>query len=125
MLGYKTPELKNIGYVPAKIDDILNYIPSRLSGLCIVLSAFILRYDWRRAFKIMMRDARNCPSPNSGYTMAPTAGSLNIQLVKKNTYVLGDDVKKITKDDISRAVKLSKLTIFIFTLISLFIFILL
>jgi adenosylcobinamide-phosphate synthase len=64
----------------------------------------------------MMRDARNCPSPNSGYTMASTAGALNIQLIKKETYILGDADKEINKDDISKAVDLSKLTIILFTL---------
>lgn len=116
MLGYKTDELINIGFVPAKIDDILNYIPSRIAGLYIVLSAYLLKLDAKNAYKIMIRDAGNCPSPNSGYTMATTAGALNIQLVKKGTYILGDDNKKITKEDISKAVELSKLTILLYTL---------
>ena len=124
MLGYETPELKNIGYVPAKLDDVLNYIPARLSGIIMVLASLILGYDWKNAYKIMMRDARNCPSPNSGYTMATTAGCLNIQLIKKGTYVLGDDINTITKNDITKAVKLSKMTMFLFTLISTVIFVL-
>lgn len=62
-----------------------------------------------------MRDARNCPSPNSGYTMASTAGALDIMLVKKDTYVLGDENKEIEVEDIEKAVKLSKLTIILFT----------
>lgn len=62
-----------------------------------------------------MRDARNCPSPNSGYTMASTAGALDIMLVKKDTYVLGDENKEIEVEDIKKAVKLSKLTIILFT----------
>ena len=123
MLGYKTDELEKIGFVPAKLDDILNYIPARLSGVLIVISAYFLKYDYKNAYKIMLRDARNCPSPNSGYTMAPTAGALNIKLIKKNTYTLGDENKQITKDDISKAVSISKLTIFLFTLIVLFVFI--
>lgn len=117
MLGYKTDELINIGYVPAKIDDILNYIPSRISGLCVVISAYFLNLDGKNAYKVMMRDARNCPSPNSGYTMATTAGALNIQLIKKDTYILGDDNKDITKEDISKAVSLSKVTIYLFTIV--------
>ena len=125
MLGYKTDELINIGFFPAKIDDILNYIPSRIAGLFIVLSAYILELDGKNAYKIMMRDARKCPSPNSGYTMATTAGALNIQLIKKDTYILGDDNKVITKDDISSAVKLSKLTLILFTLTIIILFILL
>ena len=122
MLGYKTKKLKNIGYIPAKVDDILNYIPSRLSGLFIILSALILKYNWKNAYKIMMKDAKNCPSPNSGYLMATTAGALNIQLIKKETYILGDNLKDITKDDITNAVKLSKLTITLFTIISIIVY---
>ena len=125
MVGYKNDELINIGFIPAKIDDILNYIPSRIAGLFVVLSAFLLNFDYKNSFKILKRDARNCPSPNSGFTMAPSAGALDIQLIKVDTYVLGDNIKNIEINDISKAVKLSKLTMFLFTLaISLFIIIL-
>lgn len=116
MLGYETDELKNIGFIPAKMDDILNYIPARIAGLYVVISAYLLKLDGKNSFKVMMRDARNSPSPNSGFNMASTAGALNIQLIKKDTYILGDDNKEITKDDISRAVDLSKLSIILFTI---------
>ena len=124
MLGYQTDELINIGYVPAKIDDILNYIPARISGIFIVISSFILRYNGSNAFRIMMRDARNCPSPNSGYTMATTAGALDIQLVKKDTYILGDNTRVITADDISKSVRLTEMTIILFTVTVIVLFIL-
>lgn len=116
MVGYTTDELRDIGYFPAKIDDILNYIPSRIAGVYVVISAYLLKLDGKNSFKIMMRDARNCPSPNSGFTMATTAGALNIQLIKKDTYILGDASREINRDDITRAVNLSKLTIILFTL---------
>jgi adenosylcobinamide-phosphate synthase len=116
MVGYETDELKDIGFVAAKVDDILNYIPSRIAGIYVVISAYLLKLDGKKSYEIMRRDARNCPSPNSGYTMATTAGALNIQLVKKDTYILGDANKTITKDDITKAVNLSKLTIILFTL---------
>ncbi|MBR6992863.1 MAG: cobalamin biosynthesis protein [Methanobrevibacter sp.] len=116
MLGYKSDELIHIGFFPAKIDDILNYIPSRIAGLFVVISAFILGLDGKNSFNVMMRDARKCPSPNSGYTMASTAGALNIQLIKKDTYILGDSNKEIVADDISKAVNLSKLSIVLFTI---------
>lgn len=116
MVGYENDELKYIGFFPAKIDDLLNYIPSRIAGIYVVLSAYLLGYDGKNSFKIMKRDARNCPSPNSGYTMATTAGALNIQLIKKDTYILGDDIKPIETSDISKAVKLSKLTLILFTI---------
>lgn len=121
MLGYKTDELINIGFFPAKLDDVLNYVPSRVSGLFVVLSAYLLRYDGMNAYKIMKRDARKCPSPNSGYTMAPTAGALNIQLVKKDTYVLGDNTHEINVSDISKAIRLTSTTIALFTIFILII----
>ena len=114
MLGYTSDELIDIGFIPAKLDDFLNYIPSRLSGLFVVLSAY-------NAFKIMKRDAKKCPSPNSGYTMAPTAGALNIQLVKKDTYILGDNTNEINVLDISKAINLTSLTIALFTIFILII----
>lgn len=116
MLGYKTDELINIGFFPAKLDDVLNYIPARIAGIYVVISAYLLSLDGKNSFKIMRRDARNCPSPNSGFTMATTAGALNIQLIKKDTYILGDANKSIDRNDITRAVNLSKLTIILFTL---------
>ena len=106
-------------------NDILNYIPSRIAGLFVVLSAFCLNFDYKNSYKILKRDARNCPSPNSGFTMASAAGALNIQLIKLDTYILGDNNKNIETSDIGRAVKLSKLAIFLFTVtIILFIIIL-
>ena len=116
MVGYKSDELKDIGFVPAKIDDILNYVPSRIAGIYVVISAYLLKLNGKNSYEIMRRDARNCPSPNSGYTMATTAGALDIQLIKKNTYILGDANREIGKDDITRAVNLSKMTIALFTL---------
>ena len=121
MLGYKTPELVNIGFVPAKLDDILNYIPSRIAGIFVIISAYLTGLDSKNSYRIMMRDAGNCPSPNSGYTMAPTAGALNIQLIKKNTYILGDNTVEIDLSHISKAVKLSSMTIFLFTIFILII----
>lgn len=125
MLGYKSDELIHIGFVPAKIDDILNFIPSRIAGIFMVISAYILNMDWKNAYKIMRRDARSCPSPNSGFTMATAAGALNIQLIKKDTYILGDSNKDITSDDISKAVRLSRFTIILFTITIILLFTLL
>lgn len=116
MVGYKTDELINIGFFAAKIDDILNYVPSRIAGIYVVISAFLLKLDGKNSFNVMMRDARKCPSPNSGYTMASTAGALNIQLIKKDTYILGDNNKDIIAEDISKAVELSRLSIILFTI---------
>ena len=119
MLGYTTDELIDIGFFPAKLDDFLNYIPSRISGVLVIISAYLLGYNGKNAYIIMKRDARKCPSPNSGYTMASTAGALDIQLVKKDTYILGDNTYEINVLDISKAIKLTSLTIALFTVIVL------
>lgn len=121
MVGYKTDELINIGWFSAKLDDILNFIPARLSGFVIIVSSFILRYDWRNAYFIMMRDSKNLESPNSGYPMAAIAGALNIQLVKKDYYVLGDNINKLTEEYIGKSVDICKFSIFLFTIFFIFI----
>lgn len=119
MVGYKNEKLMYIGYFPAKIDDILNYLPSRIAGLLIVLSAYILKFNYKNSYLMYRRDAKRCPSPNSGYTMATVAGALDIQLTKKNTYILGDSNRPIEIGDISSTIKISKLTMMLFTLIVL------
>lgn len=120
MIGYENDELKIIGYIPAKLDDVLNYIPSRIAGIYIVISSCLLKYNYKNSYKMFKRDAKNCPSPNSGFTMATTAGALDIQLIKKETYVLGDKNKEIDSTDINKAVKLSKITMFLFTITIIF-----
>ena len=122
MVGYKTDELMNIGYVPAHIDDALNYIPARFSGALIIVSSAMMGLNWRNASYIMKRDARNCDSPNSGYTMATVAGALNIQLEKEGVYTLGDGFNPINVDCIDNAIDLARLSIFLATLFFMFVF---
>ncbi|MDO5851518.1 MAG: cobalamin biosynthesis protein [Methanobacteriaceae archaeon] len=114
MLGYKTKELINIGYFSARLDDVLNYIPARIAGLYVVFAAFCLRYDWKKSYKMLRRDARKTPSPNSGYPMAATAGALNIMLVKKDVYKLGDKRNKLTSKQISKAINITKVSTLLF-----------
>lgn len=114
MVGYKNEENLLIGWFPANLDDIINYIPARFCGILIVLSAFLLKLDYKNSYKIMKRDARVPPSPNSGFSMAATAGALNVQLVKPNTYILGDPKEELTTDKINDAIKLTKITTLLF-----------
>lgn len=116
MVGYETDELINIGYVPAKLDDIVNYIPARFSGALIVVASLAMGLNWRNSYFIMRRDARAGPSPNSGYTMSAVAGALNIQLEKENVYTLGDPVHKIETECIEKAIDITRFTIFLATL---------
>jgi len=121
MVGYKTKELSNIGFIPAKIDDILNFIPARFSGALIVIASLALGLNYKNSFFILKRDAKNCSSPNSGYTMSAVAGALDIQLEKENTYILGDCINKLKTDDITKAIDLTRLTIAFSTLFYIFI----
>ena len=116
MVGYETDELINIGYVPAKLDDIVNYIPARFSGALIVVASLAMGLNWRNSYFIMRRDARAGPSPNSGYTMSAVAGALNIQLEKENVYTLGDPIHKIETECIEKAIDITRFTIFLATL---------
>ena len=122
MLGYKTDELYNIGYVSAHLDDVLNYIPARISGILMIISSAILGLNWRGAHYIMKRDARNCDSPNSGYTMATVAGALNIQLEKEGVYTLGDNLHPIKVECIEKAIDIARFTIFLITIFFFFVF---
>jgi adenosylcobinamide-phosphate synthase len=123
MVGYKTPENINIGWFPAKVDDLLNYIPARITGIIIVLSALILRLDWKNSYKIMIRDARNTPSPNSGYTMAAAAGALGIKLEKPGYYQIGDNINPLKIETITQAINLTKITVFLFLILSILLYI--
>lgn len=117
MMGYKTPKYINTGWFPAKFDDLLNYFPSRITGVLMIIAAWILRMDWKNSYKIMLQDARKTPSPNSGYTMAAAAGALGIQLKKKGIYQLGEPNNPLMIETISKAILLTKVTVLIFLII--------
>lgn len=116
MLGYETEKLKEIGYFPAKWDDILNYIPARITGYYIVLASLLLKYDYKQSYDVMKKYARKTPSPNSGYSMAATAGALNIILTKEGVYTLGYGNDELTKEKITDAIKITKVTSLLFIL---------
>jgi adenosylcobinamide-phosphate synthase len=124
MVGYKNEENKIIGWFPAKLDDLLNYIPARITGILVVVAALILGMNWRNSYHIMMRDARNTPSPNSGYSMAAAAGALDIKLNKPGVYQLGDNKFSLNHETITDAIKLTRVTIFLFAVFSSIIFLL-
>ncbi|MDI9617816.1 cobalamin biosynthesis protein [Methanothermobacter sp.] len=114
MVGYLDDENRDLGWFPARLDDILNYIPSRLTGLLMVLAAFFLSMNWENSMRILLRDARRTPSPNSGFTMAAAAGALSVQLEKPGVYVLGDPRDLLSVEKLKEALKLSSLTLVLF-----------
>ncbi len=114
MIGYKTDIFKNIGWFAAHCDSVLNYIPSRLTGLIMIISSAILKNNWKNSYKIMMRDGKNTESPNAGYPMAALAGALETKFEKINHYKLGDGEIILTKDHVYSAISIMKLTSILF-----------
>lgn len=86
MVGYKNDRYINFGWFPAKLDDAANFVPARITGFLIIASSFILRKNFKDSFKIMLRDGRKHPSPNSGISEAAIAGALGIKLGGSSTY---------------------------------------
>ena len=86
MIGYRNEKYLYFGRAAAKLDDVLNYVPARITGLLFVASAWLLGFDHRHALRIMQRDADKHPSPNGGYAEATVAGALHIRLGGVNSY---------------------------------------
>jgi len=96
MLGYRTEELKNLGWASARLDDLANWVPARLS-LPIIAAARPSRAG--QILKTALRDHAATPSPNSGWPMAAAAGALGIRLEKPGVYVVGEGgAEPSTKD---------------------------
>jgi adenosylcobinamide-phosphate synthase len=111
MVGYKNDKYFYFGRASAKLDDVLNYIPARISAYLMIVASFILKMNGKNAYKIYKRDRYNHASPNSAHTEAVCAGALEVQLAgdayyfgklyKKKT--IGDALRPIEYDDIRRA----------------------
>ena len=86
MLGYKNDKYLYFGRVAARLDDVANFIPARLTGLLFICAAVVLNLDYKNALKMMRRDARKHPSPNGGWAEATVAGALRIRLGGMNYY---------------------------------------
>ena len=123
MVGYKNPENIDIGWFPARLDDILNYIPARITGFLVVLASIFAGFDYKSSWKVMLSDARSTPSPNSGYPMAAAAGSLGIQLIKPGVYKLGNPKNELKPEMIKKAIKLTIITVTLFLMIIILILI--
>ncbi len=122
MIGYKDEKYINIGMAAAKLDDIVNFIPSRLSALFIIAACFLLGYDYKNSLRIWKRDRLNHSSPNSAQTEAAFAGGLDIRLGGDAYYFgklykkkfIGDNIKQIQYKDIKSANKIMFTTAFLF-----------
>ena len=111
MLGYKNERYLYFGRVPAKLDDVANYLPSRLAALLWVAAAAFTHNDAKGAWKIWRRDRRRHASPNSAQTESACAGALGVQLAGPAYYfgqyypklTIGDALRPIEPEDILRA----------------------
>lgn len=114
MIGYKNEKYKWFGTFGARLDDFCNFLPSRISALLLVDSAWLCGFNWKNALKIWKRDRRCHHSPNSAQTESAVAGALEIQLagdavyggVVKTKPTIGDSLREIEMSDIKRANKL-------------------
>ena len=123
MVGYKNERYKCFGRCAAKLDDFVNYIPSRISAYIMIFSCIILgkKYDQKNALRIYKRDRRKHASPNSAQTESVCAGALSVRLAGDAYYFgklvkkeyIGDDIKKISCEDIKKANNLLYMTAFI------------
>jgi len=114
MIGYKTTLFKNVGWFGAKCDTVLNYAPSRLTGLVMILGALILGYNWKESLYIMRRDSRKLESTNAGFPMAALAGALGTRLEKMDYYTIGNGSIEFTKSHIISAITLMKVSSILF-----------
>ena len=129
MLGYVEPPYKNIGLVPAKMDDAANFLPARLSALLMIAAGFLLGFDAKNGWRVFRRDRFNHASPNSAQTESVCAGLLGVRLagdawyhgvLHKKKYI-GDDTRDITHRDILLACRLLYMTAFLNLLLCVFV----
>ena len=118
MLGYKNEKYLYFGRFPARMDDVFNYIPSRITALFMIAAAFLTGMDGKNAWKIYLRDCRKHASPNAAQTEAVCAGALRVRLAGDAVYFgrlykkeyLGDSLRPIEAEDIRRAGRLMYVT---------------
>lgn len=118
MVGYMDERCRDIGWFSARLDDVLNYIPARLTAMLMVVSAFILKKDGKTAFRTVLRDHDKHKSPNCAWSEAAAAGALHIQLGGTHVYhgesvykpTIGDRIREPIAQDITSACQMMYLT---------------
>ena len=121
MVGYKNEKYMDFGKFSAKIDDIANFIPARITGFLIVAASMILRYNYKNSLKMFIRDRKNHSSPNSAHAEASVAGALGVQFGGRVSYfgkeadkpTIGDKIKDFELEDIKKNIKIMYATSFL------------
>ena len=114
MIGYRNEKYRWLGTCAARLDDIANFIPARISALFMTAAAFVLGFDGKGAWKIYRRDRHNHKSPNAAQTEAVMAGALQVQLAGDAWYfgelykkpTIGDPIRSVRREDIRAACRL-------------------
>lgn len=120
-VGYKNEKYKDIGFASAKIDDIANFIPARITPIFMMIASLVLGFNATESLKIAIRDRKNHKSPNCAYPEGSVAGALGIQLGGTNVYfgevvykpTIGDKERELEIEDIIRTNKIMYATSFI------------
>lgn len=127
MVGYKNEKYIDFGCASAITDDILNFIPARISGFIMAAASMIVQFDFKKSLEILLRDHDKHSSPNSAWTEAAAAGALNIQLGGAHTYfgkevykpTIGDQTRNVVVEDINHMNKLMLATSCLFMVLGL------
>jgi adenosylcobinamide-phosphate synthase len=125
MVGYKNEKYGEFGFASAKLDDAVNWLPSRLTAFVMILSMLPKKTNLKTAWSILMRDARKHPSPNSGWGEAAVAAILGIQLGGTNFYkgrksvraLMGDALESLQLHHIFETITIMKRTVFLYLLL--------
>lgn len=121
MVGYKNEKYKDIGFASAKIDDIANFIPARITPFFMLIASLMLRLNTKESIRIAIRDRKNHKSPNCAYPEGAVAGALGVQLGGTNIYfgkevykpTIGDKHRELEIEDILKTNKIMYVTSFV------------
>lgn len=111
MLGYRDPAHEWLGKAPARLDDLANLLPARLTAVLLLLAAALAGENARRSWRVWRRDRGVTVSPNAGHPMSAMSGALGIKLEKVGHYRLGSGERPPTAEDVGRAVRLMRVTV--------------
>lgn len=117
MIGYHG-RWEYLGKFAARLDDVANFIPARITALLLVLAAWICNQNTGQAWHVMLRDHKKTPSPNAGWTMSAIAGALGVQLEKAGHYKLGDNHYSLSGNTIDASRQIITVAAFIWSLVA-------
>lgn len=117
MIGYKESYFVNIGWIAAKADTYVNYIPSRIAAVLMIFAAFINNADWKNSIIIFRKERNYTISVNSGHPISVLAGALRVRVEKIDHYIIGEPFEKISIEKCKIAINIMKTTIIIFCII--------